>query len=76
MTSVFQNLIEISETLKQVFIVFPTFALGRGLMDIVLTNTINEVNELLGASSTSVRKPRLCAPSRRLWPTVSTRSQV
>ena len=28
--------------------VFPSFALGRGLMDIVLTNTINEVNAMLG----------------------------
>ena len=42
-----QEIQETSHTLKEAFLIFPGYALGRGLMDIVITKTVNEVNAML-----------------------------
>lgn len=47
-----QNLQEVSRILKQVFLIFPHFCLGRGLIDMVRNQAMADAFERLGESQT------------------------
>ena len=44
----FQGVIEINNTLKLAMQIFPSFSLGRGLMELVLLQVQVDISELIG----------------------------